>query len=246
MMQRRGDGGHRRAAQLDFTYSIGKTGTSSNFRDAWFMGITGQYVAGVWLGNDDFTPMARVTGGSFPAQTWQSFMVQAHDTDNIPQIPGIAVHPVQAAEQARLAAVDRPEPGGRGRCHSRRRTRERQGHVERSTRQVLEKLSAMLKDARPLTPSDASPDRAECVRLPDVAAEAEPRLGRQRRRCDRRRAMPPAEPQTALLDRARRRRQRLRIRRPMRSRQPIDGRRSLDSACQTSAAVVPVALHPLA
>ena len=110
MMQQVVTAGTARAAQLDFTYSIGKTGTSSNFRDAWFMGITGQYVAGVWLGNDDFTPMARVTGGSFPAQTWQSFMVPAHDTDNIAQIPGIAVHPVQAAEQARLAAVAAQNP----------------------------------------------------------------------------------------------------------------------------------------
>ncbi len=59
-----------RRAQLEFTYSAGKTGTSSAYRDAWFIGFTGQYVVGVWLGNDDFTPMSRVTGGSFPAQTW--------------------------------------------------------------------------------------------------------------------------------------------------------------------------------
>ena len=105
MMQQVVQAGTARAAILDFTYAIGKTGTSSNFRDAWFMGMTGQYVAGVWLGNDDFTPMARVTGGSFPAQTWHNFIVAAHDTDNIAKLPGIAVHPVQVAEQARLAAA---------------------------------------------------------------------------------------------------------------------------------------------
>ena len=88
MMQQVVQAGTARAANLDFTYAIGKTGTSSNFRDAWFMGMTGQYVAGVWLGNDDFTPMARVTGGSFPAQTWHNFIVAAHDTDNIAQAPG--------------------------------------------------------------------------------------------------------------------------------------------------------------
>ena len=89
--------GTGKSTQLDYTYNAGKTGTSTAYRDAWFVGFTGQYVAGVWLGNDDFTPMARVTGGSFPAQTWQNFMVLAHDTDNIPQIPGLPLHPLQVA-----------------------------------------------------------------------------------------------------------------------------------------------------
>jgi penicillin-binding protein 1A len=155
MMQQVVTGGTGRAAQLDFTYSIGKTGTSSAFRDAWFMGITGQYVAGVWLGNDDYTPMSRVTGGSFPAQTWHTFMVQAHDTDNIAQIPGIAVHPTQAAEQARIAAAaaqnatataeTAPAPAP-----------ESVKDMSAATRQVLEKISTLLKDARPLAPSDAA------------------------------------------------------------------------------------------
>ena len=115
--------------QLDFTYNVGKTGTSSAYRDAWFIGFTGQYVAGVWLGNDDFTPMARVTGGSFPAQTWHNFMVLAHDTDNIPQIPGIPLHPVQVAEQERLAqAANRG--GDRHRGHRASHAGKRQGHVE--------------------------------------------------------------------------------------------------------------------
>jgi penicillin-binding protein 1A len=153
-------GGTGRAAQLDFTYSVGKTGTSSNFRDAWFMGFTGQYVAGVWLGNDDFSPMSRVTGGSFPAQTWHNFMVMAHDTDNIPQIPGLPVHPVQVAEQQRLAALQTasatdaeaiPAP-----------TPESVKDMSGTTRQILEQIGSMLKTAPALTPSDAPPqNRAE-------------------------------------------------------------------------------------
>ena len=141
------------------------------------MGFTGQYVTGVWLGNDDFTPMARVTGGSFPAQTWHAFMVAAHDTDNIPQIPGIDVHPVQAAEQAQLAAA----AGAECRCQSPRSAApapESVKDMSSATRQVLEKLGAMLKDARPLTPSDARPDRAEAPVARRNPAEAEPRLGR--------------------------------------------------------------------
>ncbi len=55
----------------------GKTGTSSDWRDAWFVGYTSQLVTGVWVGNDDFTPMRRVTGGSLPAQIWNDYMREA-------------------------------------------------------------------------------------------------------------------------------------------------------------------------
>jgi penicillin-binding protein 1A len=160
MMQGVVTGGTARAAQLDFTYAIGKTGTSSSYRDAWFMGITGQYVAGVWLGNDDFTPMARVTGGSFPAQTWHNFMVQAHDTDNIAQIPGIAVHPVQAAEQAKIAAAAAQNAAANAEVVA-APAPESVKDMSPATRQVLENLSALLKEARPLTPGEKRPDRAE-------------------------------------------------------------------------------------
>lgn len=162
-------GGTGRAAQLDFTNAIGKTGTSSSFRDAWFMGITGQYVAGIWLGNDDFTPMSRVTGGSFPAQTWHNFMVLAHDTDSIPEIPGIALHPVQVAEQERLAQLqkvtitdDTPAP-----------TPESVKDMSSATRQILEKIGSLLKEARPLVPIDTQPqNHAEApTALPTGAVE---------------------------------------------------------------------------
>jgi len=68
--------GHR--AYLNDRPSAGKTGTSQDFRDAWFVGFTGDYVAGVWLGNDDNAPMSRVTGGTLPAQTWNMLMRDAH------------------------------------------------------------------------------------------------------------------------------------------------------------------------
>ncbi len=53
----------------------GKTGTSTDYRDAWFIGFTPELVAGVWVGNDNSTPMKRVTGGALPAQIWGSFML---------------------------------------------------------------------------------------------------------------------------------------------------------------------------
>jgi penicillin-binding protein 1A len=52
----------------------GKTGTSQDFRDAWFIGYAPGLVAGVWLGNDDGTPMHSVTGGGLPARLWQRFV----------------------------------------------------------------------------------------------------------------------------------------------------------------------------
>ncbi|MDX2027604.1 MAG: PBP1A family penicillin-binding protein [Alphaproteobacteria bacterium] len=55
----------------------GKTGTSSDYRDAWFMGFTGNYTTGVWLGNDDNHPMQKIVGGSLPAQLWHDYMADA-------------------------------------------------------------------------------------------------------------------------------------------------------------------------
>ncbi len=68
--------GTGRGAQLDRPVA-GKTGTSSDFRDAWFIGYTGDLVAAVWVGNDDNTPMNKVTGGGLPTQIWKSFMQEA-------------------------------------------------------------------------------------------------------------------------------------------------------------------------
>ena len=58
--------------------AAGKTGTSQDYRDAWFLGYTSHLVAGVWLGNDNGAPMNRVTGGGAPARLWRDFMVAAH------------------------------------------------------------------------------------------------------------------------------------------------------------------------
>jgi penicillin-binding protein 1A len=58
--------------------AAGKTGTSQNFRDAWFVGFTPDWVCGVWVGNDDGTPMNHITGGEIPAQIWRRMMVAAH------------------------------------------------------------------------------------------------------------------------------------------------------------------------
>ncbi len=112
--------------------------------------------------------MARVTGGSFPAQAWHDFMVMAHDTDNIPQIPGIALHPVQVAEQERIAAAQRAaEDATAGSVPTAAPTPESVKDMSQGTRQVLEKIGGLLKEARPLDPSQTRrPDRAEAPAAP--------------------------------------------------------------------------------
>ncbi len=65
--------------------AAGKTGTTQDYRDAWFIGYTADLVAGVWLGNDNDAPMRRVTGGSLPAQAWRHFMLAA--TSGMPVRP---------------------------------------------------------------------------------------------------------------------------------------------------------------
>ena len=104
--------GTGQAAALDFTNAVGKTGTSSGPKDLWFVGFTGKYVAGVWLGNDDNHPMTggtTTTGGHVAAPLWHSFMAVAHSDMNIAPIPGIELHPTQIAEQQRLAEQKRAE-----------------------------------------------------------------------------------------------------------------------------------------
>ena len=70
----------------------GKTGTSQDYRDAWFIGYTADYVAGVWVGNDDNSPTKKVTGGSLPALIWRDVMEPAH--------AGLTPRPLPGSEQS--------------------------------------------------------------------------------------------------------------------------------------------------
>ncbi|MBX3577473.1 MAG: penicillin-binding protein [Rhizobiaceae bacterium] len=68
--------------------AAGKTGTSQNSRDAWFIGYTANLTTGVWFGNDDGRPMKKVTGGALPALAWHEFMVAAHEGVPVASLPG--------------------------------------------------------------------------------------------------------------------------------------------------------------
>lgn len=70
--------------------SSGKTGTTNAYRDAWFNGYTGNMTAAVWVGNDDYAPTNRMTGGSLPGMIWQQIMAYAHQGLEIKNYPGVA------------------------------------------------------------------------------------------------------------------------------------------------------------
>jgi penicillin-binding protein 1A len=99
------EAGSGRAAALDRP-AAGKTGTSQNHRDAWFVGFTADYIAGVWVGNDDGTPMNQVTGGGLPARIWHDLMMEAHRGLPVRPLPGLEPPPVV------LAGDDDAAPGG--------------------------------------------------------------------------------------------------------------------------------------
>ncbi len=80
--------GTARRARLKNQDVGGKTGTSQDYRDAWFIGYTSHLIAGVWVGNDDNSPTKRVTGGSLPAQIWQEVMSAAHKRLKFAKLPG--------------------------------------------------------------------------------------------------------------------------------------------------------------
>ena len=74
-------------ARLPDRQAAGKTGTTQATRDAWFIGFTADYVAGVWMGYDDNTPLTGVTGGGLPAQIWQEVMMRVHDGVPVTPLP---------------------------------------------------------------------------------------------------------------------------------------------------------------
>jgi penicillin-binding protein 1A len=76
-------------AQLPGWQAAGKTGTSQDFRDAWFIGYTANFVTGVWLGNDDSSPTRRATGGGLPVEIWSRVMQAAHKGVSVATLPGL-------------------------------------------------------------------------------------------------------------------------------------------------------------
>ena len=100
--------GTAQAAQLSRGHVAGKTGTSQNYRDAWFIGYSDDLVTGVWLGRDDSTPMPRVAGGGAPARWWKGYMNQAIDMS----VPGFVTSFGRASAGFLGFGTGGPESGG--------------------------------------------------------------------------------------------------------------------------------------
>src|SRR6202158_1039047 len=122
MMQETLLSGTARKAEIPGWMAAGKTGTSQDFRDAWFIGYTANLVTGVWLGNDDNSPTRKATGGGLPVEVWTRFMRAAHEGVPVASLPGSQAggffsNLVQAASQAGspasappASAAGRPAP----------------------------------------------------------------------------------------------------------------------------------------
>ena len=174
--------GTARRAALDGIPTAGKTGTTNAYRDAWFVGYTGNFTCAVWYGNDDYSPTNRMTGGSLPAQTWHDIMVAAHQGVEVKEIAGIGMGTKlpphadardrrganarrRSGDQAGTAAgpdqARRRYPGARREAARRRRQDRRQDLVERRSR------------SRP------SRSSSSCARVPGKLCRRRPSAGQR-------------------------------------------------------------------
>ncbi len=115
MMQETLISGTARKAEIPGWTAAGKTGTSQDFRDAWFIGYTANLVTGVWLGNDDNAPTKKATGGGLPVEVWTRFMRAAHQGVPVATLPnsqsgGFLSNLFQTASQISAA----PQPSAQG------------------------------------------------------------------------------------------------------------------------------------
>jgi penicillin-binding protein 1A len=114
--------------------AAGKTGTSQNWRDAWFVGFTADYVTGVWVGNDDDKPMNKVVGGDIPASIWRRFMLSAHEGLAVKDFPWLLPDP---------APLSAPDP--------------RNGFYETLSAEFARAASELEPTAEPEAPAQAPP-----------------------------------------------------------------------------------------
>jgi penicillin-binding protein 1A len=150
MMNKVVEEGTAKRAQLDGIKAAGKTGTTNAFRDAWFVGYTGNYIAGVWFGNDDYTSTNRMTGGALPAQTWHDIMAYAHQGIELKPIPGVST------QTPAMARNRPPEPKGGSEVPQRPSILTRRGA------DVLVRLERLMDDAtRALATRDVPGSKAD-------------------------------------------------------------------------------------
>lgn len=170
MMSKVVEEGTARRAILSGVKAAGKTGTTNAYRDAWFVGYTGNYVAGVWFGNDDYQPLNRMTGGSLPAMTWHEVMAYAHQGIELKNIAGVAPNPSTVAPPDLIAEG---APSGND-------TLPRPALLTAKGSQVLQRIERLMEDTarKPLpaaaeqAPAPTGPARQTAAPAPSAVAAA--------------------------------------------------------------------------
>ena len=160
MMNKVVEEGTAKRSILEGIKSAGKTGTTNAYRDAWYVGYTGNYVCGVWFGNDDYAPTNRMTGGSLPAMTWRQIMAYAHQGIEIKNIPGVPAGPTPAAPQVATTAPTGAEPTLRPTMLTKRSI------------EVLLRVERMMDNATRALADAARTQRGAAVVTPDTFASA--------------------------------------------------------------------------
>jgi len=140
--------GTGKRAILDNIKAAGKTGTTNAYRDAWFVGFTGNYVCGVWVGNDDYAPTRKMTGGSLPAMIWHDIMAYAHQGVELKNIPGVAPAPASPAAVAETTASTGDAP-------------QRPALLTRRAADILQRVERLMEDATRASASAPAPAPAK-------------------------------------------------------------------------------------
>jgi penicillin-binding protein 1A len=163
MMNKVVEEGTARRAMLNGIKAAGKTGTTNAYRDAWFVGYTGNFVCGIWFGNDDYSPLNRMTGGSLPAMTWHAIMEYAHQGVELKNLPGLPPNPAPTAPV--VASANKGEAA-------------RPAMLTFRGARVLVDLERMMEDASRAMPATsvgagaAKDERADADRRPGAVAQA--------------------------------------------------------------------------
>ncbi len=161
--------GTGRRAKLDDRITAGKTGTTQSYRDAWFVGYTGNYVGAIWYGNDNYAPSNRLTGGRLPAMTWKDIMSFAHQGVDKKPIPFVKEEGLPEQEQTPTLLVELSD--GEKISANPTQSKDIRTLSVKSTK-VLNKISDLLKDrSKSVTTAFAPLDDAPKGNIEIIAGE---------------------------------------------------------------------------